>query len=139
MDAAKLNKDRNIVCCQTKGVINYSFGLTTDYIPAFEIEHFDTGSQISQASKTFGKFFSSYSELLSKFVEILFQEYVLKDSQSVFYGGLVGIENNSTPSTSKVWPSDHREDFRFCAWSFYSPVQIFPRTLQTDEQGDGDY
>ena len=40
--------------------------------------------------KTFGKFFISYSELLSKFGDILFQEYLSKGiSQPVFYGDLV--------------------------------------------------
>ena len=49
-----------------------------------------TGLQISQASKTFGKFFISYSELLSKFGDISFQEYVTKGiSRPVFYGDLV--------------------------------------------------
>ena len=35
------------------------------------------------------------------------------------------VEN---PSTSKVWPSDHREDYRSCVRPFYSLVQIFPTT-----------
>ena len=40
--------------------------------------------------KTFGKFFRSYSELLSKFGAISFQEYVSKGiTYSVFYGDLV--------------------------------------------------
>ena len=40
--------------------------------------------------KTFGKFFRSYSELLSKFGDISFQEYVYKwISHPVFYGDLV--------------------------------------------------
>ena len=40
--------------------------------------------------KTFGKFFRSYSELLSKFCDISFQEYVSKGiSHPVFYGDLV--------------------------------------------------
>ena len=40
--------------------------------------------------KTFGKFFISYSELLSKFGDISFQEYVSKGiSHSVFYCDLV--------------------------------------------------
>ena len=40
---------------------------------------------------------------------------------------LVGIENSETPATSSVWPSDHREDYRSCAWPFYSLVQIIPK------------
>ena len=40
--------------------------------------------------KTFDKFFSSYSDLLSKFGEISFQEYVTEGiSHPVFYGDLV--------------------------------------------------
>ena len=40
--------------------------------------------------KRFGKFFRSYSELLSKFGDILFQEYLSKGiSHPVFYGDLV--------------------------------------------------
>ena len=40
--------------------------------------------------KTFGKFFMSYSEPLSKFCAISFQEYVCKGiTHPVFYGGLV--------------------------------------------------
>ena len=40
--------------------------------------------------KTFGKFLRSYSELLSKFGDISFQEYVFKGiSHPVFYGDLV--------------------------------------------------
>ena len=42
------------------------------------------------------------------------------------------IENSQTPSTSKVWPSDHREDDRSCAWPFFSLVQIFPIALHSD-------
>ena len=50
----------------------------------------DTGLLISQASKNIGKFFRSYSELLSKFGDISFQEYVWKGiSHPVFYGDLV--------------------------------------------------
>ena len=52
----------------------------------------DTGLKISQASKNpcFGKFFTSYSELLSKFGDISFQEYVSKGiSLLVFYVDLV--------------------------------------------------
>ena len=45
---------------------------------------------------------------------------------------LVGLENSETPSTSSVWPSDHREDYRSCARSFYSLVQIIPKALHSD-------
>ena len=33
---------------------------------------------------------------------------------------LVGLLNSHTPSTSRVWPSNHREDHRSCACPFYS-------------------
>ena len=51
----------------------------------------DTGLQISQASKHIWKvFFNSYYELLSKFDDILFQEYVSKGiSHPILYGDLV--------------------------------------------------
>ena len=50
----------------------------------------DTGLQMSQASKTFGKYFRSHYYLLSKFGDISFQEYVCKGiSHPVFYGYLV--------------------------------------------------
>ena len=44
---------------------------------------------------------------------------------------LVGFENSQTPSTT-VLPSDHREDYMSCAWSFYSLVQTFPKALHSD-------
>ena len=50
----------------------------------------DKGLQISKASETFRKFFRSYSQLLSKFGAVSFQEYVSKGiTHSVFYGDLV--------------------------------------------------
>ena len=46
--------------------------------------------QYKKRRKTFGKFFRSYSELLSKFGAILFQEYVSKGiTPPVVYGDLV--------------------------------------------------
>ena len=48
------------------------------------------GYRYHKLRKTFGKFFRSYSELLSKFGAIPFQEYVSKGiSHPVFYGDLV--------------------------------------------------
>ena len=48
------------------------------------------GYRYHKLRKTFGKFFRSYSELLSKFIDILFQEYLSKGiSHPVFYGDLV--------------------------------------------------
>ena len=106
------------------------------------------GYRYHKLRKTFGKFFRSYSELLSKFGEISFQDYVsqgiahpcllrwscLQTSEgqrrSEFH--LVGLENSETPSTSSVWPSDHREDYRSCARPFYSLVQIIPKALHSD-------
>ena len=45
---------------------------------------------------------------------------------------LVGFENSQTPSTTTVWPSDHQEDYRSCAWPFYSLVRTFPKALHSD-------
>ena len=48
------------------------------------------GYRYHKLGKTFGKFFRSYSELLSKFGDISFQEYVFKGiSHAVFYEDLV--------------------------------------------------
>ena len=83
--------------------------------------------------KTFGKFFRSYSELLSKLGAISFQEYVSKGiTHPVFYGELVyklrrvKSESNFISSGSKiVKPRDHREDYRSCAWPFYSLMFVY--------------
>ena len=45
---------------------------------------------------------------------------------------LSGSKYSQTPSTSTVWPIDHREDDRSCAWPLYSLVQIFPKALHSD-------
>ena len=51
---------------------------------------FTQGYRYHKLRKTFGKFFRSYSELLSKFGDISFQEYLSKGiSNPVFYGDLV--------------------------------------------------
>ena len=48
------------------------------------------GYRYHKLRKTFGKFFRSYSELLSKFGAISFQEYVSKGiTHPLFYGDLV--------------------------------------------------
>ena len=71
--------------------------------------------------KTFGKFFRSYSELLSKFEEISFQEYVSEGiSHPVFYGDLVDklrrvkCEANFVSASSKIvnrlWRWKHDQD-----------------------------
>ena len=31
-----------------------------------------------------------------------------------------------------LWPRDHREDYRYCAWPIYSFVQIIPKALHSD-------
>ena len=50
------------------------------------------GSQITQLRKKFGKFFRSFSELLFKFGDISFQEYVSEGiSHAVLYGYLAYI------------------------------------------------
>ena len=106
------------------------------------------GNRYHQLRKTFGKFFRSYSELLSKFSDISFQEYVFKGiSHPVFYGDIVyklrrvkdtpnfissGSIIVNTPSTMTVWPIDHREDYRSCALPLYSLVQTFSKALHSD-------
>ena len=97
--------------------------------------------------KTFGKFFRSYSDLLSKFGEISFQEYVTEGiSQPVFYGDLVyklrrvKCEANFVSSGSKIVKRIRRRKYdpviiertiALCAWPFYSLVQIFPKALHS--------
>ena len=92
--------------------------------------------------KTFGKFFRSYSELLSIFAAMSFQEYVSKGiTHPVFYGDLVNElrrvkgETNFISSGSKIVkrlrcrqydPVIIDGDYRSCAWPFYSLVQIIP-------------
>ena len=67
------------------------------------------GYRYHKLRKTFGKFFRSYSDLLSKFGEISFQEYVTEGiSHPVFYGylvyklGRVRCESNFISSGSKT-------------------------------------
>ena len=102
------------------------------------------GYRYHKLRKTFEKFLRSYSELLSKFGDISFQEYLSKEiSHPVFYGDLVYKLRRvkDTPifilSGSKIVkrlrrPSDHREDYRSCAWPFYSRVRTFPKALHSD-------
>ena len=104
------------------------------------------GCRYHKLRKTFGKFFRSYSELLSKFSEISFQDYVSEGiPHPVFYSDLVyklrsvkgsinfvlsGLKIVKRLRRRKyVWPNDHREDNMVCAWPFYSVLHIFPKTL----------
>ena len=105
------------------------------------------GYRYHKLRKTFGKFFRSYSEHLSKFGAISFQKYVSKGiTHPVFYGDLVyklkkvksesefhlvGLESSEPPSMSSVWPSDHREGYRSCARPFYGLVKIIPKALHS--------
>ena len=62
------------------------------------------------------------------------------------FWALFGTVFNIVSSGAKIvkrfgrqnWPNDHREDNRFCAWFFYSLLQIFPKALHSDKQGGGD-
>ena len=91
------------------------------------------GYRYQKLRQTLGKFFRSYSELLSKFREISFQEYISEGiTKPVFCDDVVyklrrvkeqrisshrirKIRLLVTPSTSNVWISDHREDYRSCS------------------------
>ena len=105
------------------------------------------GYRYHKLRKTFGKFFRSYSDLLSKFGEISFQEYVTEViSHPVFYGDLVyklrrvKCEANFVSSGSNIVKRLRRrkydpviiEDDMSCVWPFYSLVQIFPQALHSD-------
>ena len=89
--------------------------------------------------KTFGKFVGSYSDLLSKWWNIVWRicygrnlspgilrlaSLQTKEDQMWIEFRLIGLENCQTPSTSKVWPIDHREDHRSCTLPFYNLVHV---------------
>ena len=85
------------------------------------------GYRYHKLRKTFGKFFRSYSELLSKFGDIPFQEHLSKGiSHPVFYGDLVyklrrvKVTPNFISSGSKIVK-------RLRRWQ-YDPV-IIERTI----------
>ena len=64
------------------------------------------GYRYHKLRKTFGKFFRSYTELLSKFGDISFQEYVFKGiSHPVFYGDLVYKLRRVKDTQEQRWPS----------------------------------
>ena len=82
--------------CYVYGPFEFRTSLGTSILPfnsknlqlTFKI--LTQGCRYHKLRKTFGKFFRSYSDLLSKFGEILFQEYVTEGiSHPVFYGDLV--------------------------------------------------
>ena len=96
-------------------------------------------SPLTFLRKTFGTFFRSYSELLSKFGDISFQEYLSKGiSHPVFYSDLVyklrRVKDtpNFFSSGSKIVKRLRRRQYdpviigrtigRSCAWPFYSLV-----------------
>ena len=66
------------------------------------------GNRYHKLQKTFGKFVRSYSDLLSKFGEISFQEYVTEGTSHPVYGDLVyklrrvRCEANFISSGSKI-------------------------------------
>ena len=67
-----------------------AFWISILKISKFTSKLLTQGYRYHKLRKTFGKFFRSYSELLSKFGDISFQEYVFKGiSHPVFYGDLV--------------------------------------------------
>ena len=52
---------------------------------------------------------------------------------------LVGLLNSHTPSTSRVWPGNHREEHRSCACLFYSLYISFLKHCTLSKQGRGYY
>ena len=76
------------------------------------------GYRYHKLRKTFGKFFRSYSDLLSKFGEISFQEYVMEEiSHPFFYSDLVyklkrvRCEANFVSSGSKIVKRHRRRKY----------------------------
>ena len=101
------------------------------------------GYRYHKLRKSFGKFFRSYSDLLPIFGEISlilricfgrnlspgllrWSSLQTKEDQMRSEFCLIGFLNSQTHATSEVWPGDHREDDRSCAWPLYSLVQIIP-------------
>ena len=77
--------------------------------------------------KTFGKFFRSYSELLSKFGDISFKEYLSNGiSHPVFYGDLV-YKLRRVKDTPNFFSSGSKIVKRLRRWQ-YDPV-IIKRTI----------
>ena len=77
--------------------------------------------------KTFGKFLRSYSELLSKFGDISFEEYSSKGiSHPVFYGDLV-YKLRRVKNTPNFFSSGSKIVKRLWRWQ-YDPV-IIERTI----------
>ena len=68
------------------------------------------GYRYRKLRKTFGKFFRLYSELLSKFGDISFKEYLSKGiSHPVFYGGMVyWLFNVTINDISVIYVTAHR-------------------------------
>ena len=76
------------------------------------------GSRYHKLRKTFGKFFRSYSDLLSKFGEISFKEFVSEGiAHPVFYGDIVyklrrvKCEANFVSSGSKIVTRLRRREY----------------------------
>ena len=103
---------------------------------------------ITSFEKTFGKVFISHSELLSKFGDISFQEYVSKEiSRPVFYGDLVykptGVKDtpNFISSGSKIVKRLRQRQYDpliiertigLVLGPLYSLEQTFSKPLQSD-------
>ena len=103
------------------------------------VKTIDIGLQIAELLKIFGKFFRSYSELLSTFFEMSFQGCISEGiSYSVFFGDLVykmkrvkGTANFVSPCSWIVKRLRRRKyDPRSCAWPFYRHVQICPKVTR---------
>ena len=110
------------------------------------------GLQISQASDNVVEVLQVI--LWITVVHAHIQEYLSKGiARQFFYGDLVyefrRIERAAKsissglkimkPLRHRVWPGDHREDYRCCAWPFYNLVHIFPEELHLSYQGGWDY
>ena len=96
----------------------------------FLLQTTDTGLQISQASKNIWKvlqailwaFIYKFDEILvscicfwRKFSTGLLRCSSLQTNEGQMRSKFRLVENSQTSSTSKVWPSDYREDHRSCA------------------------
>ena len=109
----------------------YFTGLCSSNIPRYFLDFasklLTQGYRYHKLRKTFGKFFRSYSELLSKFGDISLQEYLSKGiSHPIFYGDLV-YKLRRVKDTPNYFSSGSKIFKRLRRWQ-YDPV-IIERTI----------
>ena len=107
--------------------------------PAFPFlnssNQFQTSDRHDKLRKIFGKLFGyfvsriCFGRKLSRRL-LRWSSLQTKEGQIRSKFCLVGLLNSHTPSTSRVWPSNHREDHRSCACPFYSLYRPLPNVTR---------